>query len=280
MDSSNWVWTPRRQCSRRRAPCGGGGACLPCAALEPGIAQSDSGASKAITIATSATLRACTPTWSKRGDKGMTPSMGIAPWAGLKPTTPHRADGRRTEPKVSVPSATGAMPAATAAALPPEEPPGMCAGLCGLRVVWKAGLAEVSPSAPSCMLNMATGIMPAARSRATQAASRSARRSRNARMPPCQGWPPTAMLAFTPKGMPSNGERGAPWRQRSAAASAASSKGAGSSRWLQTPRAGSHSSIRRRQAASTSVGRARPSAKAALNCWAPTAHSHAWSAIA
>ena len=35
----------------------------------------------------------------------------------------HNADGTRTEPPVSVPSATGTMPAATAAALPALEPP-------------------------------------------------------------------------------------------------------------------------------------------------------------
>src|SRR5919108_6067769 len=37
---------------------------------------------------------------------------------------PHSAAGWRTEPPVSVPIAHGASPAATAAALPPDEPPG------------------------------------------------------------------------------------------------------------------------------------------------------------
>src|SRR5918998_2175079 len=40
------------------------------------------------------------------------------------PTTPHRDAGWRTEPPVSVPIAQGALPAATAAAEPPDEPPG------------------------------------------------------------------------------------------------------------------------------------------------------------
>ena len=39
-----------------------------------------------------------------------------------------------TEPPVCVPSAAGTMPAATAAAEPEEEPPGVCSGLRGLRV--------------------------------------------------------------------------------------------------------------------------------------------------
>ena len=40
------------------------------------------------------------------------------------PTIPHSAAGWRIEPPVSVPIAHGAVPAATAAAEPPEEPPG------------------------------------------------------------------------------------------------------------------------------------------------------------
>ena len=46
---------------------------------------------------------------------------------------PHEAAGWRIEPPVSVPSASGAMPAATAAAEPPREPPGTRA-VPGLRV--------------------------------------------------------------------------------------------------------------------------------------------------
>jgi hypothetical protein len=37
---------------------------------------------------------------------------------------PHSAAGWRMEPPVSVPIAQGALPAATAAAEPPDEPPG------------------------------------------------------------------------------------------------------------------------------------------------------------
>ncbi len=37
---------------------------------------------------------------------------------------PHSEAGWRIEPPVSVPMAHGAVPAATAAALPPDEPPG------------------------------------------------------------------------------------------------------------------------------------------------------------
>ena len=50
------------------------------------------------------------------------------------PTTPHREAGWRIEPPVSVPSASGASHAATAAAEPPLEPPGMRVTSQGLQV--------------------------------------------------------------------------------------------------------------------------------------------------
>src|SRR5690606_19785709 len=65
------------------------------------------------------------PTESKLQDSGRTPSSGIRHREGLKPTSPQSAAGIRTEPAVSEPMATVAMPAATDTAAPEEEPPGM-----------------------------------------------------------------------------------------------------------------------------------------------------------
>ena len=48
------------------------------------------------------------------------------------PTIPHSAAGWRIDPPVSVPIAQGARPPATAAAEPPEEPPGTRARSQGL----------------------------------------------------------------------------------------------------------------------------------------------------
>src|SRR3569833_3033938 len=84
--------------------------------------------------ATSSTRRAKKPTWSSEKLKGSTPPRGIAPKLGLKPTTPLIAAGRITEPCVCVPSASGTRPAATAAAEPDDEPPGVCSGFQGLTV--------------------------------------------------------------------------------------------------------------------------------------------------
>ena len=52
--------------------------------------------------------------------------------------TPQKAAGCRIDPPVSEPSDRGASPAATAAADPPEEPPGTRVGSQGLRVGPKA----------------------------------------------------------------------------------------------------------------------------------------------
>lgn len=51
--------------------------------------------------------------------------VGVRPRVGLSPTSPHHAAGTRIEPPPSLAWASGAMPALTAAAEPPLEPPGL-----------------------------------------------------------------------------------------------------------------------------------------------------------
>ncbi|KDS80619.1 hypothetical protein KM22_00723 [Bordetella bronchiseptica KM22] len=66
------------------------------------------------------------------------------------------------EPPVWVASAAGAMKSATQAAEPPDEPPGVCCGACGLRV---AGGAEWANSEVAVLPRM---MPPAASMAATQ----------------------------------------------------------------------------------------------------------------
>src|SRR5881296_3977805 len=54
----------------------------------------------------------------------MTPARLTRPNVGISPTMPQSDAGWRTDPPVSEPSATGTIPAATAAAEPPDDPPG------------------------------------------------------------------------------------------------------------------------------------------------------------
>src|SRR5438309_11318500 len=86
------------------------------------------------------------------------------------PTTPHNAAGWRIDPPVSDPSASGAIADATAAALPPLEPPGTRLGSWGLRVGPKAEFSVELPMANSSRFVLPMGMPPAARMRETTVA--------------------------------------------------------------------------------------------------------------
>src|SRR3979409_2258025 len=65
--------------------------------------------------------------------------------AGFDPYNPHRALGMRIEPPMSEPIASVAIPAANAAAEPPDDPPGVPSRFHGLRVTAQR-LLQVTPS--------------------------------------------------------------------------------------------------------------------------------------
>ena len=74
----------------------------------------------------------------------------------------------RSEPPPSLPWATGTNPAATAAAEPPEEPPGVWSSSHGLRVgpVCRGSVVGRIPNSAMFVVPMTT--KPAARSRRTR----------------------------------------------------------------------------------------------------------------
>ena len=76
------------------------------------------------------------------------------------PQTPVSAAGWRIEPPVSVPVAAGAMRAATAAAEPPEVPPGTRVGSSGFFVGPYAEYSVEEPIANSSRFNFPTMIAP------------------------------------------------------------------------------------------------------------------------
>ena len=78
--------------------------------------------------ATSPTERANRPTVSSDHEKHFMPAVGSSAKVGLKPTMPQYDAGRMVEPPVCEPTASGTMPAATAAAEPADEPPGVQPG--------------------------------------------------------------------------------------------------------------------------------------------------------
>src|SRR5207248_9779753 len=107
-----------------------------------------------------------------------TSSDGIRSGVGRSPTTPQHDAGIRIEPPVSPPSATVHMPAATAAPLPPLEPPGVMPSRHGLWVGGKSVFVVPIAAASSGRLVLPSTASPAARARATGTASSSATRSR------------------------------------------------------------------------------------------------------
>ena len=89
----------------------------------PGSGRDLRAASRSRRSAQSSAVVAIGPIVSTDHDNGTIPRVGTSPVEGRRPVTPQNADGIRIEPAVSVPSVAGTRPAATAAPLPPLEPP-------------------------------------------------------------------------------------------------------------------------------------------------------------
>src|SRR5919107_2555858 len=106
--------------------------------------------------AASRTSRVIGPTTSSEEAKAIRPCRETRPYVGLSPTMPQNAAGWRTEPPVSVPSAHQLSPAATAAADPPEEPPGTRPRSQGLRLGPQAEFSVDEPIANSSQLALPT----------------------------------------------------------------------------------------------------------------------------
>ena len=87
-----------------------------------------------------------------------------SPFVGRSPTRLWTDEGMRIEPHVSEPQPTAPKLAATAAPVPPDDPPGFRAGSYGFRVCPPSELMLVIPAASSCMFVLARRTAPASRS--------------------------------------------------------------------------------------------------------------------
>src|SRR5208283_1257549 len=87
------------------------------------------------------------------------------------PLTPQKQAGSRIEPPVSDPRATMASPAATAAAEPPLEPPGILSRSQGFRVAPQNDVSVDDPIANSSMFAFPRITMPSSLIRRTTVAS-------------------------------------------------------------------------------------------------------------
>src|SRR5471032_1463639 len=99
------------------------------------------------------------------------PKREALPYVGLMPVTPHMAAGCRIEPPVSVPVAAGVRRAATAAAEPPDEPPGIAALSHGFFTGPNAEFSFEEPIANSSQFVLPSVTMPAPLNRSTTVAS-------------------------------------------------------------------------------------------------------------
>src|SRR5580692_93773 len=148
---------------------------------------------------TAATSAPSGPTVSRDGASGYTPCTGTRPQVVLRPTTPQQAAGIRTEPPVSVPSATSASPVATATAEPLDDPPGRRRGSSGFTGVPDQVFVPTADQHSSVRFALPTMAAPERRAAATTAASRAAGLARSAitGQPTVVGTPSTSMQSFT-----------------------------------------------------------------------------------
>src|SRR6185503_17399163 len=87
---------------------------------------------------------------------------------------PHMEAGFRTEPPVSVPSAAGTMPAASATPEPLDEPPGKCLPPHGFTAGGHGRSKDGPPMANSCVASLPIMMPPALLRRAVTGASAAA----------------------------------------------------------------------------------------------------------
>ena len=254
---------------RVRGSCGSG--------TGGGITGSGSAPPAAIacsSAAQSAIVRAIGPGWSSELASGITPPRGMRPWVGLIALVPQHAEGIRNDPHVSLPSAAGVIRAASAAALPPLDPPATRSSSNGLPT-WSV----VPPAANSWVCVWPSRTMPSSRRRLYAIASRSATLPSSTRLEAVSGSPATPYRSFTASGIPHSSGASAPSRaRRSSAARACSRARSGYSRthaliasgapsWLGAPPL--LSSIRCRHASVSSSALSCPSRSCSAACNTP-----------
>src|SRR5215470_17053894 len=102
---------------------------------------------------------------------GNAPRCGTRSRLGLWENTPQKCAGARSEPPMSEPNSSGTNPAASAAAEPPDDPPGVRDRSQGLLVVPYTSLKLCQSDKFSGTLVLPSMIAPAALSRCTTRAS-------------------------------------------------------------------------------------------------------------
>jgi hypothetical protein len=152
----------------------------------------------------------------------ISPYRLIRPYVGFSPTTPLSDAGWRTLPPVSVPSAQTTSPAATAAALPPLEPPGTRDVSHGLRTGPKAEFSFEDPIANSSQFVFPASTAPPPDSRAQAVASYGGTYPSRILEPQVVRTPFVVKTSFSAVGIPATGDSGAPVDRYTSSSSARS----------------------------------------------------------
>ena len=134
---------------------------------------------------------------------------------------PVKAAGWRIEPPVSDPKEPRAEPTATAAAEPPDDPPGTVVVSHGFNVGPYAEFSVDEPIANSSMLVLPTITAPALRRRMTAVPSYGGRHPARICDEQVVSTPRVHMLSLSATGIPVSGPAGAPEDNAASAASAA-----------------------------------------------------------
>src|SRR5690606_16225538 len=132
------------------------------------------------------------------------PYRETRPYVGLSPVRPVSAAGWRIEPPVSVPVAAGASRAATAAADPPEEPPGTFFRSQGFFTGPYQLVSLDEPIANSSMFALPSITVPACASRSTTVASYGATKLDSMREPQVVSTPSVQKISLCTIGSPAS----------------------------------------------------------------------------
>src|SRR5579885_1637358 len=111
--------------------------------------------------AVSSTVRAMGPSTPRVNHPARAGHVGTRPGEGRNPTTLQKLAGLRSEPPMSLPSASGTILQARETAAPPLLPPGVLDVFHGFKVVPNTGLNVCEPAPNSGVFVLPTAIAPA-----------------------------------------------------------------------------------------------------------------------
>src|SRR5262249_30223933 len=152
------------------------------------------------------TVRAQGPAWSSDDASATSPYRDTPPYVGFTPTVPVTAARCRIDPPVSVPIASGASYAATAAAEPPPDPPGIRCRSHGLCDGPYAECSVDEPIANSSMFVLPRMTTPASLSRRATVESYAGRQPSRIREPQVVGTPRRVSTSLSASGAPASAD--------------------------------------------------------------------------